>query len=115
MTIRSWKVEIQPSCAPIWKSGIRSTTGGMTIREMITARRVDLPGKSQFAKPQAAKAAIAIVRMTDAPVTMTLLVNHVGNCADQTRLKPASVGERGRPNGERRKSACVLNAPVNIT
>ncbi len=107
-------VEIRPRFAPIWKSGIRRTTGGITISDTTTPSTVLFAGKCQFAKPQAAKDAIAMVRTAAPNVTITEFMNQVENCAESTLWKPASVGLSGRLKGDSRNCACVLNAAVNI-
>jgi hypothetical protein len=71
---------------PNLNNGIKSTTGGTTINETMIASRDSLPWNGNRAKPQAAKAASAKVRMTEKVTIKNEFKSQVGNESDHADL-----------------------------
>ena len=106
---------IRSSSTPSEKSGITSTTGGITISAIIEPSTRSRPQKSKRTSPNAAMLANSMQSATEPPVTMNELSSQRGNWSFRAVRKPCSVGLVGKPSGWSMTAAWVRNADEIIT
>ncbi|MDX6565185.1 MAG: hypothetical protein QOE10_847 [Gaiellales bacterium] len=106
---------IRFSSTPSEKSGITSTTGGITISAIMLPSTASRPKKANRTRPNAAMLANSMQSTTEPPVTMNEFRSQRGNWSLSAVRKPCSVGLVGNPSGWSITAACVRKADEIIT